>query len=109
MTPATIIRQAQADGVKLALSHSGAIKAVGNEAAVNRWLPVIREHKTELLAALRAGNDCEAELRRLVRNAGEYYAFTDADYALALEIALADPVAALICFRSIKERLEGRK
>lgn len=57
MTPATIIQQAQADGVKLALSPSGTIKAVGNGEAVNRWLPVIRQHKAELLDELRAAND----------------------------------------------------
>jgi hypothetical protein len=57
MTPAAIIKQAQADGVMLALSSSGSIKAVGNGEAVNRWLPVIREHKAELLAELRAAND----------------------------------------------------
>jgi hypothetical protein len=60
---------------------------------------------TRTEAELRAGN--EAELRRLVRKAGEYYAFTDAEHVLALEIALADPVEALICFRSINERLRG--
>ena len=39
MTPATIIKQAQADGVILALSSSGTIKAVGSEQAVTRWPP----------------------------------------------------------------------
>ena len=53
MTPATIIKQAQADGVKLALSPSGSIKAVGNEQAVARWLPAIREHKPAIVTALR--------------------------------------------------------
>jgi hypothetical protein len=57
MTPAAIIKQARADGVMLALSSTGSIKAVGNGEAVNRWLPVIREHKAELLAELRAAND----------------------------------------------------
>ncbi len=57
MTPATIIQQAQADGVMLALSPTGSIKAVGNGEAVNRWLPVIRQHKAELLEELRAAND----------------------------------------------------
>jgi hypothetical protein len=51
--------------------------------------------------------DDAEELRHLVREAGEYYAFTDAEHVLALEIALSDPVAALICFRSINERLRG--
>lgn len=72
MTPATIIKEAQADGVRLALSPDGTIKAVGSGEAVNRWLPLIRSHKAELLAELRAANeatydaapDAAAEARR---------------------------------------------
>ncbi len=108
MTPATIIRQAQADGVKLALSPSGSIKAVGNGEAVNRWLPVIREHKAELMAVLRAGNDGEAELHHLVRAVGTHYGFSATEHVLALEIALSDPVQARTCFRSINEQLKGK-
>ena len=52
MTPAAIIRQASADGVNLALSPAGTIKATGDGAAVNRWLPAIREHKPGIVAAL---------------------------------------------------------
>jgi hypothetical protein len=47
MTPETIIREAQSEGVRLALSPTGTIKANGDSAAVNRWLAVIREHRTE--------------------------------------------------------------
>ena len=58
MTPAVIIEQAAADGVRLALSPAGTIKATGNGDAVNRWLPLIREHKPGVLAALQeAAND----------------------------------------------------
>jgi hypothetical protein len=57
MTPATIIQKARTDGVMLALSPTGTIKAAGNAEAVNRWLPVIREHKAELLNELRAANE----------------------------------------------------
>lgn len=58
MTPATIIQQAAEDGVNLALSPAGTIKAVGGQAAVNRWLPLIREHKPGIVAALQeAAND----------------------------------------------------
>lgn len=66
MTPAAIIKQATADGVRLALSPTGTIKATGNQAAVTRWLPLIREHKPELLAALQADTlpDPAAEVRR---------------------------------------------
>ena len=52
MTPATIVREAHAEGVRLALSPSGNIKATGNGEAVNRWLSVIREHKTEIIDLL---------------------------------------------------------
>ncbi len=57
MTPAAIIKEAMADGVRLALSPAGTIKASGDQAAVNRWLPSIREQKPGVVAALReAGN-----------------------------------------------------
>ncbi len=58
MTPAAIIERAAADGVRLALSPVGTIKASGDLAAVNRWLPTLREQKPAIVAALReAGND----------------------------------------------------
>lgn len=55
MTPATIIRKAQSDGVRLALSPAGTIKATGDDAVVNRWLALIREHKAGIIDALKVG------------------------------------------------------
>lgn len=55
MTPTEIIREALADGVTVALSPAGTIKATGDGAAVDRWLPAIREHKPELLRLLATG------------------------------------------------------
>lgn len=52
MTPSTIIQQAAAEGVILALSDTGAIKAAGSAEAVSRWIPTIRIHKADLLVAL---------------------------------------------------------
>jgi len=52
MTPAAIIKEAMADGVNLSLTPSGTIKAIGEAVAVNRWLPLLREHKPEILAVL---------------------------------------------------------
>ena len=57
MIAANIIRQAAAEGVELALSGSGAIKASGRREAVLRWQPVIVEHKPAIVAALLAAND----------------------------------------------------
>jgi len=64
MNPATIIEQATADGVNLALSLAGTIKATGEQAAVNRWLPVIREHKRGIVVALREADPKSASLLR---------------------------------------------
>ncbi len=55
MTPATIIRDAEMDGVRLALSPAGTIKATGDDAAVKRWLATIREHKAEIIELLKVG------------------------------------------------------
>ena len=52
MNPAEIIEQAKAEGVILALSPVGTITATGNEAAVYRWLPLIRENKPGIVAVL---------------------------------------------------------
>jgi hypothetical protein len=58
MNPATIITQATADGVTLALSATGTIKATGEAVVVNRWLPLIREHKVDIISELlTAAND----------------------------------------------------
>jgi hypothetical protein len=53
MSPATLIREAQSDGVMLSLSLAGTIKARGDRAAVDRWLPMIRDRKVEIIDALK--------------------------------------------------------
>lgn len=52
MTPATLLRQLEADGVRLTLTPAGTLKAAGEQSAISRWLPVLRERKTEILTAL---------------------------------------------------------
>ena len=54
MNPATIITQVTADGVTLALTATGSIRATGEAGVVTRWLPLIREHKLEIILELRA-------------------------------------------------------
>lgn len=55
MNAASIIREAHADGVRLVLSLVGTIKATGDGAAVSRWLSTLRDHKAEIIDALKAG------------------------------------------------------
>jgi hypothetical protein len=60
MTPAAIIKAAAAEGVTLALTPAATIKASGDGTAVNRWLPIIREHKPGVVAALQQALNDEA-------------------------------------------------
>lgn len=53
MTPLSIIQQATAGGVNLALSAAGILKARGSEGAVNLWLAAIKEHKPAIIETLK--------------------------------------------------------
>jgi hypothetical protein len=79
MTAATLIARAAAEGVTLDLTARGTIQASGENATVTRWLPVIREHRNEILAALK--------VRRLVPDlANELIAFWEDDVADILQL-----------------------
>ncbi|MDP2834661.1 MAG: hypothetical protein Q8Q28_15440 [Pseudomonadota bacterium] len=88
MTPTAIIREAAADGVRLALSPAGTIKAAGDAAAVHRWLPVIREFKPGILAAL---SPIAPDLEHLIVRAGAFWEYSHDDYVLIREVARRDP------------------
>jgi hypothetical protein len=62
MTPSTIIQSSAREGVTLALSPSGTIKASGDQGAVSRWLPVVREHKSAIIKTLLANSACTGDL-----------------------------------------------
>lgn len=53
MNATMMIHQARMEGLALSLSPSGKIKLLGEAVAVNRWLPRIRENKSDLVVALR--------------------------------------------------------
>ena len=100
MTPAAIIKRAMADGVNLALSPAGTIKATGEGAAVNRWLPVIREHKPGIVTALQETGGVEplpdpATEARRQRVLELLAANTSARYALVTD-SECDPEAVLL-------------
>ncbi|MDR2187098.1 MAG: hypothetical protein LBE62_03475 [Azonexus sp.] len=56
MTPATIIKQATTEGVNLVLLSIDRLNVTGDGEAVNRWLPMLREHKAGIIAALSSAN-----------------------------------------------------
>ena len=99
MIPAALIRAAQADGVTLTLSTSGTITATGDGAAVKRWVPTLKAHKAEILAALTAVNDAAdcppygtegepaaAEARELIARLCRAWACPPGEYAELLEL-----------------------
>ena len=52
MIPAAMIEGAQRDGVSFTLALPDTIKLAGDRLALKRWLPLIRENKPAILAAL---------------------------------------------------------
>ena len=52
MTPATIVKEVMEEGVRLALTPTGTIRATGDQAVLDRWLPLIRENKPGIVAVL---------------------------------------------------------
>ena len=116
MSAPAIIAQLKAAGVRI--SRCGDNLLAEPKAAVTApLLTLIRAHKPELLAALpdspSAGQDEQrtlepaelAQLRALVDLVADHHAFTQTQRAEAHQIALADQVAALACFRSQAARL----
>ena len=59
----TILKRAAADGVELSVTPSGTVKARGSQDAVKRWVPILREHKPELFAALTQASNDEPQYR----------------------------------------------
>jgi hypothetical protein len=52
MSPAEIIERATEESVLLALSPSGSISAKGDQSAIDRWLPAIKQSKAAIIAEL---------------------------------------------------------
>lgn len=109
MNPATIIREATADGVTLALSPAGTIKATGDVSAINRWLPILKANKPDILSALQeAPNDTPgdtpipADLENLIRRAGTFWEYSPEDYALVRDLARRDPEGLRLALESDK-------
>ena len=66
MKPEAIIQSAFEEGVSINVSSTGKIKATGNEATLNRWLPKIRENKLKILAELQQENQRETRRQKVL-------------------------------------------
>ncbi len=78
----------------LALSPSGSISAKGDQSAIDRWLPVIRQSKAAIIAELQLQCRRAKVLAMLRDNLG-------VRYAIEVVNASADPVIVSIGIRNI--------
>jgi hypothetical protein len=92
MSPSAIIEATRADGVILALSSLGEIEVTGKDAALDRWLPRIREKKLEIIAALTSERcDCPKDLESAIRRMAAFWEYSPDELAWALTRAVDDP------------------
>lgn len=69
MSAYLLIKKAAAEGVSVRLESDNKLKACGPDAARAKWLPILREHKSELLAELDASD--RQTVRPPLRQGGE--------------------------------------
>ena len=94
MSPAEIIEGAIEEGVHIALSSSGSISAKGDQAAIDRWLPIIRQSKAAIIAELLLEGRRAKMLAMLRDNPGIRYAIEVVD-------ANTDPVIVSVGIRNL--------
>ena len=94
MTPEEILERATVEGVSVVLSSIGTVRVTGNQAAVDRWLPAIREHKVNILSELHRERRRTEVLDLLKASPGTRY-------AVYVEDASTDPVLVAVGVRNI--------
>lgn len=94
MSPTEIIKLATEESVLLALSPSGSISAKGDQSAIDRWLPVIRQSKAAIIAELQRERRRAKVLTMLHDNPGTRY-------AIEVPEPNADPVIVSVAIRDI--------
>ena len=94
MNTAELIEQVTVEGVILALSPTGTIIATGDQSAVNKWLPTIRDNKPDILLELHRERRCAKVLAMLESAPGTRYAVLVAD-------ASTDPVVVAVGIQDV--------
>lgn len=89
-----LIEQVIAEGVDLALSSAGTIKASGDQSIVDKWLPAIRDNKLTILSELHRE-------RRRTKLLAMMDASPDKRYSMLVEDSSVDPVIVTVGINSI--------
>jgi hypothetical protein len=91
MNTSELIEQATTEGVTLALTPAGTLTATGDQSAVDRWLPTIRDNKPSILC----------ELQREHRRVKVLALLKGKRYALFVDNDKTDPVIATVGIRDV--------
>ena len=91
MTPAEIIEFVAAEGVVLAISPTGHIKATGNQSAIDELLPTIRNNKADILC----------ELKRKYRRVKVLALLEGKHFAMIVDDDKTDPVIVAVGIRDL--------
>ena len=63
MTAEDLLHQIHSAGIHLVLTERGTIKAAGGDAALDKWTPVMRSRKPELIDLLRLWSELESAVQ----------------------------------------------
>lgn len=92
MTPEKIIALASADGLNITLTEAGRIRYSGDQAVVDRWIPLIRAYKPAIVEVLRHSTPTLATTdRQLIEAVCAAWQADADDLAVALAAAQRDP------------------
>jgi hypothetical protein len=94
MKPAEVLERAITDGLTLSISSDEKIKIAGDQNIINEWLPLIREHKSEIVQLLKQELRHQRVLKMLDSEPGK-------TYAVIVDDATADPVLASIAIKGL--------
>ncbi len=107
-----LIREIERAGMTVRLNPNGKLFLSPADLLTDELRQRIVDNRQAVIAALQAthraldaAETSASELAGLVRQCGDIYNFTPAEHAEALQVALADPVSALTCFRAIARKI----
>lgn len=90
MSPTELIQRMTAEGVTLQVTSTGTLKAIGEQTAIDRWLPILKARKPDLVAALTQLPD---DLERRVRSMAHRWRYSSEELDDVLDRARRDPTA----------------
>lgn len=106
MNAVDILEKAAAEGVILTLCLPDAISVAGDQSAVDKWLPVVRNNKPDLVLALHE-TERWREFMALLRSVGPAYNTPAHEYAELQATARGDLDGALMAFREMAQQVRS--